>query len=417
MTMRRLLGLRWMRGLLLVFPVLAVTGLVAAFSTTPADAGSQGQMDQVLQGRQLVLQHGCAGCHGGVMEPSQEGWLVGMRRPDLEFRIGPCAFQPGAQPCFLTRPRNLTPDNLTGLGRFSERQIFNALRFGLRPGETPDVEITSNTPGEGNFPENPKFLAPPMPWPVFRHMQDEEIRAIAAYLKRGLRPVNHKVPDSEGPPDFWASAYTVEMMGPYPAAPFPTAREVRPPASVDLGRVMRGRYIVINHGCGDCHGGVGNPGSDAWLKGTTGPEMQFPVGPCLADSTAKCFMQRPRNLTPDKATGTGDYTERQIFNALRYGLRPSKSPDVTITSTVPGQGNFPAVPNYLGQGMPWVHWRYMSDEDIRAVAAYLKHGLKPQNNKVEDSEAPADLWASEYTVAKIGRHPAPPFPTANEVRR
>src|SRR5258708_12227862 len=40
--------------------------------------------------------------------------------------IGPCARTPGASPCFHTRPRNLTPDNTTGMGRFSERQIFNA---------------------------------------------------------------------------------------------------------------------------------------------------------------------------------------------------------------------------------------------------------------------------------------------------
>src|SRR5690606_5311661 len=121
-----------------------------------------------------------------------------------------------------TRPRNLTPDNTTGLGRFSERQIFNALRRGLRPGETPDVEITSSIPGKGNFPENPKYLAVPMPWPSYRHMADEDLRAIAAYLKRGLKPVRNRVVDSDGPPDFWASEYTPEKIGTYPAPAFPT---------------------------------------------------------------------------------------------------------------------------------------------------------------------------------------------------
>jgi hypothetical protein len=114
------------------------------------------------------------------------------------------------------------------MGRFSERQIFNALRFGLRPGETPDVEITSSVPGEGNFPSNPKYLAPPMPWPFFRHMPDEDLWAIAAYLKRAVKPVRNRVPDSEGPPDFWAGFYTVERFGPYPIAPFPSVHEVVP---------------------------------------------------------------------------------------------------------------------------------------------------------------------------------------------
>lgn len=174
--------------------------------------------DVVLFGRALVINHDCGGCHGGFDNPAAEGWLAGLRRPEQEFQIGP----------FKTRPRNLTPDNTTGLGRFTERQIFNALRYGLRPGETPDVEISSSTPGEGNFPRNPKYLAPPMPWPAFRHMSDAELRAIAAYLKRGLRPVTNRVADSEGPPDFWASFYTPENIGPYPGPGFPTANEKRP---------------------------------------------------------------------------------------------------------------------------------------------------------------------------------------------
>ena len=174
------------------------------------------QQQQVLRGRKLVLDHGCADCHSiGVPTPSDPGFLAGLADTATPFQIGP----------FKTRPRNLTPDNSTGLGRFSERQIFNALRYGLRPGETPDVEITSITPGQGNFPARPRYLAPPMPWIAFRHMSDEELYAIAAYLKNGLKPVSNRVLDSEGPPDFWASAYAVEKSGRYPAPPFPATAE------------------------------------------------------------------------------------------------------------------------------------------------------------------------------------------------
>ncbi|MGH7720201.1 MAG: hypothetical protein ACREON_15335 [Gemmatimonadaceae bacterium] len=174
--------------------------------------------DQVVRGRSLVIRHGCGDCHGGGSDPAASGWLAGMRAAEQEFPMGP----------FKTRPRNLTPDNTTGLGRFSERQLFNALRYGLRPGETPDAEITSTVPGQGNFPQHPKYLAPPMPWPAFRHMPDDELWAIAAYLKRGVKPVRNRVPDSEGPPDFWVAAYAAEKIGPYPARPYPTANEVRP---------------------------------------------------------------------------------------------------------------------------------------------------------------------------------------------
>lgn len=188
---------------------------IAAFVRAP-DPQDQ---DQVLRGRFLVITHACGECHGGGTNPAAKGWLIGLTDTvTQQFRIGP----------FVTRPRNLTPDNTTGLGRFSERQIFNALRYGLRPGETPDVDITSMTPGQGNFPLHPKYLAPPMPWPSWRFMPDADLWAIAAYLKRGLNPVSNKVQDSDGPPDFWASAYTVEAIGPYPSPAFPTANEKRP---------------------------------------------------------------------------------------------------------------------------------------------------------------------------------------------
>ncbi|CAN5814863.1 hypothetical protein BH23GEM3_BH23GEM3_12600 [soil metagenome] len=178
---------------------------------------------QVLWGRQLVITHDCAGCHGGG-HPAADGWLAGVRsteqRPhatpfEREFEIGP----------FMTDPRYLKPDNATGVGRFSERQIFNALRYGLRPGETPDVEITSAVPGQGNHPAHPKYLAPPMPWPAYRHLADDEIRAIASYLRNGVRPVSNRVPDSEGPQDFWGTEYTPDKIGMLPAPAFPTSRE------------------------------------------------------------------------------------------------------------------------------------------------------------------------------------------------
>ena len=57
-------------------------------------------------------------------------------------------------------------------------------------------------------------------------MTDEQLRDIAADLKRGLKPVKHKVEDSQHPPDFWLSGYTVEAIGPYPVSPFPTANDV-----------------------------------------------------------------------------------------------------------------------------------------------------------------------------------------------
>ena len=377
--------------------VAACTGQTAgtaATSSTSSAATAASQQDQVLRGRAIVIASACGDCHGGLGgNPAAKGWLAGVMSPQQEFTIGP----------FKTRPKNLTPDSETGIGKYSERQLFNALRYGLRPSETPDVEITSTTPGQGNFPAAPKYLAPPMPWIAWRHMPDQDLWAIAAYLKHGVKPVVNKVADSDRPPDAWASEMTVDKIGPYPAFPHPTANEVVPTS--DLQKVLRGRELVLRRDCGGCHGGGPNPGAKNFLAGMTGPDGETQIGP---------FKTRVRNITPDNTTGIGRFTERQIFNALRYGLRPGETPDVEITSTTPGQGNHPANPKYLAPPMPWPSWRHLPDADLWAIAAYLKHGVKPVSNRVQDSEGPPDFWASEYTVEKIGPFPAKPFPTENE---
>jgi mono/diheme cytochrome c family protein len=372
--------------------------------------------DAVVQrGRYLITSHACGECHGGGDDPSAKGWLSGSTGPAMDFQIGPppCGLEPNANGCFTTHPRNLTPDDATGMGRFTERQLFNALRFGLRPEDTPDVTITSMTPGQGHFPAAPHYLAPPMPWTAWRFMSDSDLHAIAAYIKRGLKPATNKVADSEGPPDFWASEMTAEKIGAYPAPAFPTENEVMP-AAADRARVLRGRALVLDHDCASCHHG-GTPDGKGYLAGILKPDGDFVIGPCFTDPKQPCFHGRPKNLTPDKETGIGRFTDQQIFNALRYGLRPEDTPDLKITSSTPGQGNFPADPHYLGPFMPWSSWRYMPDEDLKSIIAYLRHGLKPVKNVVPLSDDAPDHWAS--AVAALGPLPPKAFPTVNEMKR
>jgi len=375
---------------------------------TGGSAAAQSQLDQMLLGRQLVVQHGCGDCHGGGPNPAAQEkggpfpglhqWLAGSPGDTLPVNG------------FRAWPRNLTADEETGIGRYSERQIFNALRYGLRPSATPDVEITSAVPGQGNHPVAPNYLSPAMPWLGIRTHSDAELRAIAAYLKRGVRPYRHRIRDSEAPPDFWASEVSVAKVGTHVPPAFPTQNEqLHAPERRD--QILRGRQVIVQQGCGLCHGG-GSPDRPGWLAGLRDAPtvmapftVAFPIGP---------FTTRPRNLTPDNSTGLGRFSERQIFNALRFGLRPGETPDVEITSHVPGQGNFPANPKYLAPPMPWPAWRHMADADLWAIAAYLKHGLKPVSNRVADSEGPPDFWASTYTPENWGPYPAPAFPTANE---
>ena len=82
--------------------------------------------------------------------------------------------------------------------------------------------------------------------------------------------------------------------------------------------------------------------------------------------------------------------------------------------TTPGQGGFPKDPRYLGPFMPWMAWRHMSDEELWSIIAYLRYAVKPVNNTVPLSDDAPDHWVSAVAAAK---YPAPPFPTANEIRR
>jgi hypothetical protein len=103
--------------------------------------------------------------------------------------------------------------------------VLNALRCGLDPANTPDVVITSTIPWQGNFPAEPHYLGPPMPWPSWRHMPDSELWDIVAYLPYGIKPVRHPVPDTQEPKDHWASFYVVKHLGPYPLPAYPAGNE------------------------------------------------------------------------------------------------------------------------------------------------------------------------------------------------
>lgn len=387
-----------------LLPILlgACSALAQQDAATPAGATSglphgPPTPAQIQRGRYLTITRDCGGCHGGTTNPAAEGWLAGRSGDDEPDMIGP----------FPAWARNITPDEETGIGRYSEQQLFNALRYGLRPKTTPDVAISSMTPGQGNHPSAPDYLSPGMPWVWWRFMPDEDLWAIAAYLKHGLRPVSHRVADSGAPPDMWASEFTVEKIGTHVLPPFPTQHEELADAS-RREQVLRGRVLVARTACAACHGGAVHPGQDGWLDGVRPelrPELVFQIGP---------FKTYPRNLTPDNATGMGRFSERQIFNSLRYGLRPGETSDVEITSTEPGKGNHPANPKYLAPPMPWPAWRHLDDDELWAIAAYLKQGVKPVRNRVSDSEGPPDFWASDYAPEKIGPLLAAPFPTQNE---
>jgi len=153
---------------------------------------------------------------------------------------------------------------------------------------------------------------------------------------------------------------------------------------------------------------VDDPSSATWLAGYTGAPGDpgsFQLGPFTANAA---------NLTPD-ATGLGNFTPLQIYNALKHGLDPEDTPSVVITGETPGVGNFPATPHYLAPVMPWSNWRHMKDDELWAIVAYLKHGIKPVNNAVPAGTAPPDFWASASQNGANGPVDLPSYPAAGEV--
>lgn len=211
--------------------VWASMGLLGAVLLTGAGCGSSGSgsaglpggratLEQVARGRALVTSSGCSDCHShGKVDPSDPLWLAGYNSANP---IDPGKFSIAG---FTTYAANLTPD-ATGLGGASDRQVFNALRYGLDPMDTPDVVITSTTPGTGNFPAAPVYLAPPMPWPAFRNMPDADLWAIVAYLKHGIRGrANVVAASGAGPGGSWAPFYGVAAIGASPVPAYPMTSE------------------------------------------------------------------------------------------------------------------------------------------------------------------------------------------------
>jgi hypothetical protein len=99
--------------------------------------------------------------------------------------------------------------------------VFNVFRWGLDPSD-PRSDKLINTAAD--LPPNPRYVGPPMPWPSFRFKSDDDLWAMVAYLKHGLKPNPHAVPPSTEPPDGWAAFYS-QTLGPFPVANFPASQE------------------------------------------------------------------------------------------------------------------------------------------------------------------------------------------------
>lgn len=84
-----------------------------------------------------------------------------------------------AGPWGISYAPNLTPDEESGLGMWTEEMFVGAMREGKKFG-------------------NGRPLMPPMPWPAYSHLTDQDVRAVFAYLKT-VKPIVNHVPEGHQP--------------------------------------------------------------------------------------------------------------------------------------------------------------------------------------------------------------------------
>lgn len=226
--------------------------------------------------------------------------------------------------------KNLTP---YALKNWTDGEIFRA--------------ITSGVNKDG------KALFPVMPYHNYARADREDIYAIIAYL-RTLESVESDVPPSRS--DFPMNI----IINVIPKNP---SLSDKPDPS---DKIKYGGYITNLASCIECHTPMekGKPVLSRAFAG--GREFGLPTGGFVHSA----------NITPDKVTGIGNWTEEAFITRFKA---------YADSSFIPSEihhGEF----NTL---MPWMMYSGMKEEDLAAIFAYLQ-SLQPIHHKVERFTSTSD---------------------------
>jgi mono/diheme cytochrome c family protein len=281
----------------------------------------------IAKGKYLV--HGpahCVSCHVGSFAEMVEA----DKGKDIPLKGG-VGFQMGPLGTMYTR--NLTPDNETGIGRYTDEQLFRMMRHGILPD------------GSASMP----VLMP------FWNMADEDLVAIVSYL-RTLQPVKNEIS-----PNDWT--FMGKMVRTF-STTFTPIENPTPPATAPPMEptIERGKYLahyVTN--CVGCH-----TQRDLMTYEATGPEFaggfEFEPWPDFhkhLNVDADLWVRSP-NITPDPSGVLVKYKTAQDFiDRFRLGRTIQFSP------------------------MDWGPFSRMTDEDLTAIYMYL-NSLKPVSKEVGD---------------------------------
>jgi mono/diheme cytochrome c family protein len=173
--------------------IVVAAGAVAAFVRPDASGASSRRVER---GRYLVQSIGCGDCHTpkkmGAQGPVPDERRLLSGHPEEDSLPAPPSLGSGpwlavtswdltawSGPWGISYAFNLTPDENTGIGSWSEETFAKALRTGRHMGVS-------------------RPILPPMPWEAFRNMTDEDLGAIYSYL-RTIPPVRNRVPEPVAP--------------------------------------------------------------------------------------------------------------------------------------------------------------------------------------------------------------------------
>lgn len=215
---------------------------------------------------------------------------------------------------------NITPFNLKD---WTDGQIFRAITMGVR--------------------KNGEAIFPLMPWPYYSKMSREDLYSIIAYI-RTLKPVVAGYPKSKLDFPLNIIVHTMPQKATLGAMP------------LSSDTVKYGGYLVQSAACKECHSQDKN--------GTPIPGLEFAGG---HEYGIKGNTVRSANITPDKETGIGNWTEAVFLQRFKAFNDTAKIAHVSNTE-------FQTI-------MPWYAYAGMKDADLKAIYAYLRT-IKPVNNKV-----------------------------------
>ncbi len=220
---------------------------------------------------------------------------------------------------------NITPDLDTGVGRWSDDTLARAIREGI------------GLDGRALFPL--------MPYHRYKYMSDEDLASVIVYL-RTLKPLRRTLPPSDIP--FPVNRLINGLPEPI-TTPVPDPNRANP--------VAYGKYLVDVAVCSDCH-------TPADARGQVLPGMNFAGGFVLTGPYGEVASV---NITP-APSGIPHYTEELFLEMMRTGrVRARKIHDA----------------------MPWIAYGNQTDDDLRAMFAYVKT-LTPVQHRVDNSLPPTD---------------------------